>query len=95
MGIQSAETIGLFDKPHPLVSNTAWACAVYSMVPYLGILFVPLALVTGSYSYLKAQRNDQENDASRALMAMGVSILVLAVQIILWWLLYLIPEIGI
>jgi len=95
MRVDAADTITLFEEPDTLMSNTPWACTVYSMVPYLGILFVPLALVTGSYSYLRSQRDEHGKEKSRALIAMGVSIIVLVVQLLLWWLLYLIPEIGI
>jgi hypothetical protein len=69
----------LFDTPRNPVSDTAWACVVYSLVPYLGILFVPLAFITGKM----------------ATVCVVLSFVILAIQIFLWWLLYIIPEIGI
>src|SRR5688500_4448995 len=34
------ETVDLFQLNKNSVSETAWACFVYSLVPYLGILFI-------------------------------------------------------
>ena len=92
---EAAEQQNLFGQRAPLVSDTAWACTVYSMVPYLGILFVPLALAIGGFSYFDAQRKREPGDRSTALFCVVLSLMLLVVQIVLWWLLYLIPEIGI
>ena len=81
------------DNPHSR-SDTAWACTVYSMVPYLGIVFVPFALVASGYGYVRARRR-RSDDSGRFLLLAGLSAFVLAVQLLLWWLLYLIPKIGI
>ena len=64
----------LFERNENSISQLAWACLVYSFVPYLGILFVPLTFFVGGYGYF--------------------IFLVLAVQIFLWWLLYIIPELS-
>ena len=88
----AAET--LFYEQPPLVSKIAWACAVYSMVPYIGVIFIPFAIIIGSCDYFAAQRDGRKSDQRAALITLTVSSLLLAAQIILWWLLYLIPELA-
>jgi hypothetical protein len=84
----------LFEENKNTVSETAWACVVYSMVPYLGILFIPFAFVVGGFGYLVSYKRPQLGGRKLAAACIGLSVLVLAVQIVLWWLLYIIPEIG-
>ncbi len=85
----------LFEVEKNVVSETAWACVVYAMVPYLGILFVPFAFLAGGYGYVIARRNPDLGGGRLALICIGLSFVILAVQIFLWWLLYIIPEIGV
>lgn len=91
----STTSFELFDDDTPLTSNMAWACTVYSMVPYLGILFLPLAFVMGGLRYAAGRRQNDAAETRTALICLVVSLGLLAVQMILWWLLYLIPEITI
>ncbi len=85
----------LFEINRNPVAETAWACCVYSFVPYLGILFVPFTFLIGSLGFLTAVRNPELGGRKMSLVSIAVSFGVLAVQIFLWWLLYIIPEIGI
>jgi hypothetical protein len=80
-------------NPHPR-SDTAWACTVYSMVPYLGILFVPFALAASAFGYIRS-RGRSSADSRRFLACAGLSSFILAVQLVLWWLLYFVPKLGI
>lgn len=73
----------------------AWACTVYSMVPYLGILFVPFAIAAGGFGYIAALRNPGIGGERTALVCIGVGVILLAIQILFWWLLYLVPQMGI
>lgn len=91
----SGGSFSLFAVERNSVSDTAWACVVYSMVPYLGILFVPLAFLTGGIGYIVSQKRPHLGGRRMALVCVGLSFGILVVQIFLWWLLYLIPEIGI
>jgi hypothetical protein len=75
-------------------ADTAWACTVYSLVPYLGILFVPIALGVSGLGLLRTPRK-VSHDRRRFLFSAALSLIIFAVQILLWWLLYLIPKIGI
>lgn len=88
------ETESLFAESKNAFSDMAWACVVYSSVPYLGILFVPFALVTGGLGWYKAYSLPASGGGRLALVCVGLSIVIFFVQIFLWWLLYLIPELG-
>src|SRR5688500_7665563 len=72
---------------------TAFAFVTYGLVPYLGILFCPGALVCGGVGLVRAWRAPQDARAARA-SALGVALglLVLCGQLLLWWLLYKVPE---
>jgi hypothetical protein len=75
-------------------ADTARACIVYSLVPYLGILFVPVALAISGFGYVRSLQYDRR-DGNRFVFCAGLSLVVLAVQIFLWWLLYFIPKISV
>lgn len=91
---QTPEVKDLFEQNKNSVSQTAWACLVYSFVPYLGILFVPFTIFIGGFGYAKALRQPQIGGRKLALVCVILSFVVLAIQIFLWWLLYIVPELG-
>lgn len=76
------------------LAGTARAFATYSLVPYLGIIFCPGAVVLGTVGVVRSYRSQQAGESSRgvcyASTIMGV--VVLAVQILLWWVLYQVPR---
>lgn len=76
-------------------SQMAWACFVYSFVPYLGILFIPITLLIGGVGVLAAVRRPEVGGGKLASSTIGLSIPVFAMQIFLWWLLYYIPTIAV
>jgi hypothetical protein len=76
------------------VSETAWACVVYSMVPYLGILFLPFAFLSGGIGFYASVRRPNIGGGKLALVSIGLSVAILVIQIFLWWLLYIVPELG-
>ncbi|CAN5467623.1 hypothetical protein BH20ACI1_BH20ACI1_04630 [soil metagenome] len=88
------EITDLFKQNENTVSQMAWACFVYSLVPYLGILFVPFTFVVSSFGYFSYLRHPQLGGRKFALVSFYLSFVVLAIQIFLWWLLYIIPELG-
>ena len=88
------EVTDLFQLNKNSVSETAWACFVYSLVPYLGILFIPLTIIVGSFGYVVSLNQPQLGGRKLSLASVGLSFVVLAVQIFLWWLLYIIPELA-
>ena len=85
----------LFETRRPLASTFAWACTVYSMVPYLGILFVPFAFLFGGANYIGLGRSSQPGDRRNAAGMLILTGVLLAIQLFLWALLYIIPRIGI
>ena len=91
---EGEEIKDLFEQNKNSISQTAWACLVYSFVPYLGILFIPFTFFIGGFGYITALREPQLGGRKLALISISVSFVVLAVQIFLWWLLYIIPELG-
>lgn len=84
----------LFETNENSVSETAWACLVYSLVPYLGILFIPLTFAFGGFGVFVSYRKPFLGGRKLSLASIGLSFIVLTVQIFLWWLLYIIPELG-
>ncbi|MDM7922698.1 MAG: hypothetical protein QUS14_10400 [Pyrinomonadaceae bacterium] len=75
-------------------SQFAWACFVYSLVPYLGTIFVPVAVVSALIGLAAVNRRPAIGGGNQAASVIGLSVLVLSFQILLWWLLYVIPQIG-
>lgn len=92
--IPAVEEGNLFEENKNNVAQTAWACVVYSMVPYLGILFIPFAFLIGGAGVVVAHRQPQLGGRKLAVSCIALSAFLLAVQIFLWYLLYIIPEIG-
>jgi hypothetical protein len=80
-------------KDQSSLAATARAFATYSLVPYLGILFCPGAVVVGSVGLLKLNGESFADRDSRRVCANSllVGVLVLAVQLSLWWILYKVP----
>ena len=91
---ESEEITDLFARNENDVAHTAWACFVYSMVPYLGVLFIPFTLVFGGFGVAVAHRYPHLGGRRLALVSVGMSFVVLAIQIFLWWLLYVIPNLS-
>jgi len=71
--------------------GTARAFATYSLVPYLGIVFCPGAVLLGTVGVVRSYRSNQE---SRGVCYAStiVGVVVLAVQLLLWWILYQVPR---
>lgn len=74
--------------------GTARAFATYSLVPYLGIVFCPGAVVLGTVGVIRSYRSQQVSDNSARGSCYASTILgvvVTAVQLLLWWVLYQAP----
>ncbi|MGI8554839.1 MAG: hypothetical protein ACR2LT_00565 [Pyrinomonadaceae bacterium] len=82
----------LFERNENPASETAWAFAVYSLVPYLGILFCPGAVLMGGIGIFTSYRHPHRGGRKISLASIILGVIVFAVQILLWWLLYIIPE---
>lgn len=88
------ETESLFEENKNTASETAWAFVVYSLVPYIGILFCPGAVLMGGVGIMVSYRKPYLGGKKVSLYSIVLSFVVFAFQIFLWWLLYFIPEIG-
>ncbi len=73
-------------------ASTAFAFVTYGLVPYLGILFCPGALVFGGLGLLRAWRTPRPGHARASALGLLLGLLVLCVQLFLWWILYKVPE---
>lgn len=96
--VENAETeeeiTDLFAINRNPVSEMAWASFVYSMVPFLGVLFIPATFVIGTYGFGVSLRHPKSGGKQLSLISMGLSFPVLGIQIFFWWLLYIIPELA-
>lgn len=74
------------------VAATARAFATYSLVPYLGILFCPGAVLVGTVGVWRSYRSPQA-DATRAACYVStiIGVVVSIAQLLLWWILYKVP----
>jgi hypothetical protein len=70
---------------------TAMAFVTYALVPYLGILFCPGALVFGGVGLVRAWRAPRPGHARAAALSLVLGLVVLCAQILLWWILYKVP----
>ena len=73
------------------VAATARAFATYSLVPYLGILFCPGAVLMGGLGIVRSYRTSKAAERGTCYASMLVGLVVLAVQSLLWWVLYKVP----
>jgi len=75
------------------LAGTARAFATYSLVPYLGILFCPGAVLLGTVGVVWSYRSQVSSDFGRGVCYAStiVGLVVLAIQLLLWWFLYQMP----
>jgi hypothetical protein len=73
---------------------TALAFVTYGLVPYLGILFCPGALLFGGLGLLRTWRapHASARHARTFALSIALGLLVLCAQVLLWWILYKVPE---
>ena len=85
-------TVTLVDDRLHALASIARAFATYSLVPYLGILFCPGAVVAGTVGIVRSYRSSR-NDTARAACYLSTTtgVVVLLAQLFLWWILYQIP----
>ena len=74
------------------LADTARAFATYSLVPYLGILFCPGAVVVGTVGLVKSYRSGETPEGRFVCYASTIAgVVVLVIQLLLWWILYRVP----
>ena len=87
----SVKETSLFGDKKPFAGSAVWACAVYSLVPLVGVVFLPFIFVFGVVAVVKGDGGHQQS----ALRAMASGLVILVVQLVLWWLLYAVPKWGV
>jgi hypothetical protein len=73
-------------------STTALAFVTYALVPYLGILFCPGALLMGGVGLYNSYRAPERGGRKVSYVCLSLGLLILCAQLLLWWILYKIPE---
>jgi hypothetical protein len=73
-------------------STVALAFVTYALVPYLGILFCPGALLMGSIGLVRSIRVPQAGGRRASYTGIILGLVLLCVQLFLWWLLYKVPR---
>ncbi|MBA2731397.1 MAG: hypothetical protein H0U54_00750 [Acidobacteria bacterium] len=73
-------------------STTALAFVTYSLVPYLGILFCPGAVLMGGVGLYSSYRAPERGGRRASYMGLTFGVLIFCAQLFLWWILYKIPE---
>jgi hypothetical protein len=73
-------------------STTALAFMTYALVPYLGILFCPGAVLMGSVGLYNSYRVPERGGRRASFISLSLGLLIFCAQLFLWWILYKIPE---
>lgn len=70
----------------------ALAFTTYALVPYLGILFCPGAVVAGGLGLARARRLPHGAGHRAARLSIYVSFAICLAQLLLWWVLFSVPD---
>ncbi len=73
-------------------STTALAFVTYALVPYVGILFCPGALLMGGIGLVRADRAPHVGGGRASALGVLLGVLLLCAHLLLWWILYKVPE---
>jgi hypothetical protein len=90
----SNEMRKLFTEDRNGAATTAMAFMIYSLVPYLGILFCPGTLVFGGIGLAISFQKPQLGGRQSSTYSLLLGLIILVVQMLLWWLLYIVPELN-
>lgn len=74
------------------VSTLALAFATYALVPYLGIIFCPGALVMGGIGFVYSWRAPQRGGRRASSAAIALGLVILCLQLLLWWIIIKLPQ---
>lgn len=82
----------MFEAEKNTFAKMALAFATYALIPYLGILFCPCAVLLGGFGLARSYHFPKYDGRRAAFVSIVLGILILLVQLVLWWLLYKVPE---
>ncbi len=81
-----------FTKNSNGASTTALAFVTYALVPYLVFLLCPGALLWVCCGLRRARRMPHVGGRRASVMSISMGLVIFGVQLILWWILYKMPE---
>jgi hypothetical protein len=73
-------------------STTALAFTTYALVPFLGILFVPGAVLIGIAGFAYSFYAPAKGGRRTAFASILFGLVILGVQVLLWWVIIKVPE---
>ncbi|HEY0323050.1 MAG TPA: hypothetical protein VGC66_18990 [Pyrinomonadaceae bacterium] len=73
-------------------STTALAFTTYALVPFLGILFVPGAVLIGAAGLVYSYRAPHRGGRRASFASIFFGLVILGVQLLLWWIIIKVPE---
>lgn len=73
-------------------AQMALALGTYALVPYLGLLFCPMAIACGAWGLWRAWRAPQQGGSGAALGGLLLGFGLGGLHLVLWWLLYQTPR---
>ena len=76
------------------IAKMALAFATYALVPYLGILFCPFAVLFGGFGLMRSYRFPKHGGRQASFTSIILGVVILLAQLILWWLLYKVAELN-
>jgi len=85
-------SLSLYPKNRNGASTTAMAFVTYSLVPYLGILFCPGAVVMGGVGLFNSYSAPERGGRRTSYLGITLGVLIFCAQFFLWWILYKIPQ---
>ena len=84
----------LFLTTRNSAAATALAFLTFSLVPYLGILFCPGAVVMGIAGLWTFARTPELGGRAPSLFSIAAGVIVCGVHVFLWWILYFVYEMN-
>jgi hypothetical protein len=78
--------------PRNNAAALAHAFATYALVPYLGIVFCPGAVIMGTIGVAQSYRIHQQGAREASYLGIVAGLFILGIQLLLWWVLYKVPE---
>src|ERR1043165_7731960 len=90
--VKSSMSSSLYPKNRNGASTTAMAFVTYSLVPYLGILFCPGAVLMGGIGLFNSYSAPERGGRRASYLGVTFGLLIFCAQLFLWWILYKIPQ---
>lgn len=73
-------------------STTALAFTTYALVPFLGILFIPGALLIGAVGFVYSYYAPHKGGRRTSFASLFFGLIILSVQVFLWWIIIKVPD---